>query len=128
MRIELLGQSFTIRSDEDPEYLGDLVDYYATKLQEVRDSVDTTDSVKLAILAGLITVDELFQAREDAGITAETSAGEPEEHQELEQITERLISRLSETLGPTPSPAVTEASPAVTEEDIEASEARNEES
>ena len=121
MRIELLGQSFTIRSDEDPEYLGDLVDYYATKLQEVRDSVDTTDSVKLAILAGLITVDELFQAREDAGITAETSAAEPEEHQELEQITERLISRLSETLDPTPSPAATE-------EDPEASKARTEES
>jgi cell division protein ZapA (FtsZ GTPase activity inhibitor) len=111
MRIELLGQSFTIRSDEDPEYLGDLVDYYATKLQEVRDSVDTTDSVKLAILAGLITVDELFQAREDAGIQAETPAGEPEGHQELEQITERLISRLSETLGPTPRPAVTDEDP-----------------
>lgn len=104
MRIELLGQSFTIRSDEDPEYLGDLVDYYATKLQEVRDSVDTTDPVKLAILAGLITVDELFQAREDAGVSAASPVREPEEQQELERITERLIARLNETLDATPEP------------------------
>jgi len=105
MRIELLGQSFTIRSDEDPEYLGDLVDYYATKLQEVRDSVDTTDPVKLAILAGLITVDELFQAREDAGMATTAPEREPEEQQELERITERLITRLNETLDATLAPS-----------------------
>ncbi|TVR86444.1 MAG: cell division protein ZapA [Spirochaetaceae bacterium] len=102
MRIELLGQSFTIRSDEDPEYLGDLVDYFATKLQEVRDSVDTIDPVKLAILAGLITVDELFQAREEAGMSVATPERDPEEQQELERITERLITRLNETLDATP--------------------------
>lgn len=104
MRIELLGQSFTIRSDEDPEYLEDLVDYFATKLQEVRDSVDTTDPVKLAILAGLITVDELFQAREEAGLAVAPSEHIAENHQELERITERLITRLNETLDATPDP------------------------
>lgn len=98
MRIELLGQSFTIRTDEDPEYLGDLVDYYATKLQEVRDSVDTTDAVKLAILAGLITVDELFQAREEAGISAASPRRSPEDQQEAERIAEQLMARLHEAL------------------------------
>jgi cell division protein ZapA (FtsZ GTPase activity inhibitor) len=64
MRIELLGTSFTIHTDEDPERVRDLVDYYKTKVQEIQGSVSTSDPLKIAILAGLLSADEVFKARD----------------------------------------------------------------
>ncbi|MFP4643503.1 MAG: cell division protein ZapA [Spirochaetales bacterium] len=63
MRIDLLGTSFTIQSDENPAYLRNLVGYYRDKLAEVRQSVNTSDDLKIAILGALTVVDELFKER-----------------------------------------------------------------
>jgi cell division protein ZapA (FtsZ GTPase activity inhibitor) len=65
MRIELLGTAFSIETDEDPEYLAELVSYFKNKVGEVKDSVRTTDPLKIAILSGLLVSDELhkLQAR-----------------------------------------------------------------
>jgi hypothetical protein len=75
MRIELLGTSFTIHTDEDPRRLRDIVDYYRTKVQEIQGSVSTGDPLKIAILAGLLSVDEVFKAR-DAGAGGDGAAGD----------------------------------------------------
>lgn len=103
MRIELLGTSFTIHTDEDPERLRDIVDYYKTKVQEIRGSVSTTDSLKIAILAGLLSVDEVFKARE-AGGTDDTDADTVDqglgggEAEEIGAIAENLIDALDSSL------------------------------
>ena len=57
MRIELLGASFDIRTDEDPAYLARVVDLYKSKVAEIQQSVSTTDSLKVAILAGILAAD-----------------------------------------------------------------------
>lgn len=93
MRIELLGTSFTIHTDEDPGRLRDIIDYYRTKVQEIQGSVTTSDPLKIAILAGLLSVDEVFKTRDSTA--SETDA--PEESGEADQI-EAIADNLIHTL------------------------------
>lgn len=90
MRIDLLGTSFTIETDESPEYLERIVEYYRDRLREIESSVSTTDPLKKAILAAILSIDELFKLKEE-----QPPAGEVEE---FSQIAERLIKTLDETL------------------------------
>jgi cell division protein ZapA len=101
MRIELLGTAFTIHTDEDPERLRDLVDYYKTKVQEIQGSVSTQDPLKIAILAGLLSTDELFKLRDrSSGADANASAKESssEEGEEIAAIADDLIRTLESSL------------------------------
>jgi len=95
MRIELLGTSFTLQSDEDPEYVADLVDFFRTKIEETRSHVSTRDELKLAILSALVVTDELFRERSANKVH---DAGD-----ETERIALNLIAELDRTMidGPT---------------------------
>lgn len=88
MRIELLGTSFQIQSDESPEYIERVLAYYTARVEEIERTVATSDPLKKAILAALLVTDELF-ARRDTDKDA----------QEIEQITSRLLARLDATVG-----------------------------
>lgn len=88
MRIDLLGAEFTIRTDQDPEYLEEVVEFYRTKVEEVRRSVGTSDALKVAILAGILTADDLLKQK---GTTRTVDA-------EAAQITLGLISELDAAL------------------------------
>jgi len=90
MRIDLLGTSFTIETDESPEYLERIVEYYRDRLREIESSVSTTDPLKKAILAAILSIDELFKLKEE-----QTAAGDTEE---FSHIAERLINTLNESL------------------------------
>ena len=90
MRIDLLGTSFTIETDESPEYLERIVTYYRERIREIESSVSTTDPLKKAILAAILSIDELFTLKERS-----LPEGEAEE---FERIAERLIKTLDETL------------------------------
>ena len=92
MRIDILGTSFTIQTDEDPEYLNDLLDYLRTKIEEIRKKVDTPDNLKVAILASLLMADELFKER-DKHKSIDTN-----QSKEAERITEQLIDQLNKAL------------------------------
>ncbi|MFP4011939.1 MAG: cell division protein ZapA [Spirochaetaceae bacterium] len=94
MRIELLGTSFTVHTDEDPARLRDIIDFYRTKVQEIEGSVSTTDPLKIAILAGLLSTDELFKLRE----RLESAAGPADEAERIEAIADDLINTLDSTL------------------------------
>ncbi|MFO8063196.1 MAG: cell division protein ZapA [Spirochaetota bacterium] len=108
MRIELLGTSFTVHTDEDPERLRDIVDYYKTKVQEIQGSVSTDDELKVAILAGLLSVDELFKARGEVEPASSANTADTEEKkessasdgevEEVEEIANNLIETLDATL------------------------------
>ncbi|TVQ39888.1 MAG: cell division protein ZapA [Spirochaetaceae bacterium] len=91
MKIELLGASFVVQTDEDPEHLKDLVDYLKTKIQEVRSSVSTTDPLKLAILSALLTTDELFKERT-------LQRRQLADSQQVEEITQRILDQLESSL------------------------------
>ena len=90
MKIDMLGISFTLQSDEDSNYLKKVTDYYQAKLEATKLSVSTGDPIKLAILTGLLVVDEFFKARE-SGIVVQ-------DMEEVEKITLHLIDTITQTL------------------------------
>lgn len=111
IRIDLLGTSFTIQSDEDPAYLRNLVGYYRDKLTEVRQSVSTNDDLKIAILGALTVVDELFKERhrhgdsgkptgEAVSVSHDTASGDEASNtsSDLSALADRLIKRLDNVL------------------------------
>jgi hypothetical protein len=106
MKVELLGTSFTLQSDEKPEYLESVVGVFESKVEEIRGSVDTRDPVKLAILAGILLADELLKTADppagDGGGSEETSSPalsfSVDELDEAERITLELIDKIDTTL------------------------------
>jgi cell division protein ZapA (FtsZ GTPase activity inhibitor) len=63
MRVEVLGTSFQIETDEDPAYLSQVLSYYQERVAEIEQTVTTGDPLKKAILAALLVTDELFRTR-----------------------------------------------------------------
>lgn len=92
IRLELLGSSFFLQTDEDPAYVAELIDYYRTKVQDIQSSVQTSDPLKVAILSGLLAVDELFRSRKSL------EAYESPEAQAAQRIAGQLIERLDRSL------------------------------
>jgi cell division protein ZapA (FtsZ GTPase activity inhibitor) len=92
MRIELLGTSFTLQSDEDPDYVTDLVDFFKSKIEETRSGVSTRDPLKLAILSALLVTDELFKERSGNAQQSE------QDKAEVHRIASELIAQLDETI------------------------------
>ncbi len=96
MKIDLLGTSFTLQSDEDPEYLAELVGYLRTKISEVSSTVTTRDNLKLAILSAILVADELFKEREQG---QHRNSGDTQTAEEVNRIATDLIARIDDTLG-----------------------------
>src|SRR6266849_6812946 len=63
IKVEIYDQSYTIRSDGDPEYLKQLAEYVDRRMREISSGTLTVDSRKVAILAALYIADELHQLR-----------------------------------------------------------------
>ena len=97
MRIELLGTSFQIQSDESPEYVHEILTYYKERVAEIESTVATSDPLKKAILAALLVTDDLF--RERATEKRPDGVALPTEHaEEIERITTSLIERIESSL------------------------------
>ncbi len=89
MRIDLLGAEFNIKSDEDPEYLEEVLEIYRSRIEEVRATVGITDPLKIAILAGILTADGYLK---QTGTVRTNQA-------EAAKITVGLITELEAALG-----------------------------
>ena len=86
LTLEILGNRFTIQSDEDQEHLEAVARYLNSKIEEVKTSYPTADPLKVIILASLNITDNLIKLQEsgDGG--------------EIQQITEHLILKLDQNL------------------------------
>jgi cell division protein ZapA (FtsZ GTPase activity inhibitor) len=72
--------------------LGRLIEYYREKTVEIRRTAPSADSLKTAILAGIIIADELFKLK------ANPLPVLPPDAEETARITEKLIRQLSDAL------------------------------
>ncbi len=54
LRIDLLGTSFSIKSDQDQAYLRKLLDRYKQVVENTRKGTGLQDPLKIAILAGIV--------------------------------------------------------------------------
>ncbi|MBU0516094.1 MAG: cell division protein ZapA [Proteobacteria bacterium] len=65
VKIEILGQAHTIRTDEAEERVLEVVDYLNTKIAEVSAATRTTAKLNVAILAALNITHEYLLVREE---------------------------------------------------------------
>ncbi|MEE9217466.1 MAG: cell division protein ZapA [Acidobacteriota bacterium] len=72
VQVEIFGQTYNLRGDENIAYLQELAAYVDAKMRQLSEGTRTADTLKLAILAALNIADEYFRIRnhaqgEDAG-------------------------------------------------------------
>ena len=94
VHVQILGSSFDLRSDEDPVYMNQLIAYLKRKVDETVHLTGGKDTLKTALLAGLLVTDELFKTRKTAVIPPEKRLAEAE----ISEITKRMIERLDKSL------------------------------
>lgn len=105
LRIELLGASFTIQTDESKEYMDAILAHIRRRAQEVQRSTRLTDPLKTSILASVYIVDELFRERS-------IRSTREDDGDELGRAADRLIERLERALSdlePAPEPGSPDA-------------------
>lgn len=86
VNVELMGKTFTIKGDADPEYMAQVAGYVNAKIAEMR-KLASSDQVKMLLLTALNLADELFQARRGIQIS-------PADAQQIEKRTQALLKML----------------------------------
>lgn len=66
IRVHLLGTSFSIRTNEDPEYFNTLLKYVESKYEDIRKNMAVHDPLRIAIISSILVSDELFKKSEDS--------------------------------------------------------------
>jgi len=64
LRIEVLGTSFVIQSDESAEHLARLSSYVKARIDEVKSRYNFADPLTVALLAALNIADDMLKVRE----------------------------------------------------------------
>lgn len=85
VEVNILGSSFTIQSRYDPRYMGEVIAYLKDKIRGIQAASGAQDPLKIALLAALNVVDELLAKRGESS-------------REIEELTERLIERIDQSL------------------------------
>lgn len=63
VKVEILGEEYTLRSDATPEHTRAVAAHVDTAIRRVMESGTVVETHKMAILAALQIADELFRSR-----------------------------------------------------------------
>ena len=72
--VEIYGQKYTVRSDDDAEHVERVAAYVDERMREVARASSQVTSLRVAILAALNIADELFRERQGVSEALETRA------------------------------------------------------
>ncbi len=95
LKVEVLGSELSIRSEESPQHLRDVVNAFNLRVDEVKHALNLSDPLKIAILAGFNLASELvkhLQAVENKARLSEQQSAE------IDKITDNLIQRIDRCL------------------------------
>jgi cell division protein ZapA (FtsZ GTPase activity inhibitor) len=109
VRIDVLGSSFTVQTDEDPAYFAELLAFYRSRIDLVESQTKIKDPARLSALAALLIADELFKLKDDpasrsahraafGNVSGNTSPSGGRDLEEAERIALRLIADIEEKL------------------------------
>ena len=95
VKIDLLGVSFTVQTDESIDYMEGLILRLRERFEALRNSVRVSDPLKLSILTNITLLDELLRERSRQG----ASDARPQEGAEsFEDVATRLIAAIDRSL------------------------------
>ena len=63
LQIDVLGTSFSIKANEDDEYLSKLLGYYTKIVKKIQKSGMMKNDMHVSILAGIMLCDELYKEK-----------------------------------------------------------------
>ena len=66
VHVQIHGQQYAIRSDLDPQYIGELAAFLDERMRLAAQELGTVDPLKVSVVAAMNIVDDLFRARADA--------------------------------------------------------------
>ncbi len=66
VHVEIHGHRYSVRSDLDPQYVGELAAYLDARMQMAARELSSSDPLRIAVIAALNLADELFRVRADA--------------------------------------------------------------
>ena len=90
LRIDVLGTSFVIQSEESPEHLAMLSSFVRERIEEVKARYAFADPLTVAVLAALNIADDLFKVRGGREPSSQVA--------EIQTVAQRLINRIDEAL------------------------------
>ncbi len=65
VEVEIFGQKYLIKGDEDPAYILQLAEYVDSKMREVHGKLQLSTPGKVAVLTALSITHELFNSRRE---------------------------------------------------------------
>lgn len=96
LKVRIYGAEYSIRGQEDANYIKAIAEYLDSKMREVDRSVRVDSSLKVAILASLNIADELFRERKEKEELRELRTQLEDKIKELNGLIDRKISGKSE--------------------------------
>ena len=63
MRVTIFGMEYTLKSEENPQFIVELANYLNEQMTEISERSSTNSALKIAILAALNITDDLFKER-----------------------------------------------------------------
>jgi Uncharacterized protein conserved in bacteria len=105
IHIEILGQSFTIKTDDSPEYIQSLVDDLKQRYARISARMNVADPLRVAILAGLFLLDDVkksvgpAQARRVPALAPGQGKHSGGQGQGVDLDEEQILAQLDKRLG-----------------------------
>jgi cell division protein ZapA (FtsZ GTPase activity inhibitor) len=92
-KLDILGTSFTITVDEDPEYLEEILEQYRETIESTKKMFALNNPLVTAILSGFLLSDELARLK-----ASEKNDSQKAEEQFVEDMTNDMIARIDGVL------------------------------
>ena len=64
VNVDIHGQKYAIRSELDPQYIGELASFLDEKMQAAAIEIASADPLRIAVIAALNIADELVRSRD----------------------------------------------------------------
>lgn len=97
--LDVLGTSFTITVDEDPEYLNEIMAQYREAVENTKEIFKLKDPLTAAVLTGFMLSEELHRQRKQAdGLQTVCE----DDIREAEAVANNIIARINKVLEDTP--------------------------
>jgi cell division protein ZapA (FtsZ GTPase activity inhibitor) len=97
-RLDILGTSFSITTDEDRAYLEKILEQYKVNIENIQNISGMKDPLKIAVLTGFSLSDEILRLRMELREKTEALHEDEDEAGEIEQRALGLIAKIDQVL------------------------------
>lgn len=97
LQIDVLGTSFTIKSNEDSAYLNKLLGYYKGIVRQIEEKGGLSDPIQISALAGITLCDELYKEKSNK-IKIQNAIHNNQAKNEAEKRTLAMIEKIESVL------------------------------